>query len=126
MPTPCTVPFDDESDASSVLPEVFSNNASDSDSSIAASDLDASSSSESELESDDESEDELALDDEEEQLSPEHYLREAESLDVSKLRQKRYSPKTTIGIGINRDLVECLSWLSNTEETVRFLKALFS
>ncbi|KAJ6103770.1 hypothetical protein N7486_003992 [Penicillium sp. IBT 16267x] len=139
MPTPrCAVPFDDESDASSILPEVFSNNASDSDSSILASDLDASSSSESELESDDESEDDLALDDEEEQLSPEHYLREAESLDVSKLRQKRYSPKTQERLdetqdywnsfcqGINRDPVKCLSWLSDTEEAVRFLKALFS
>lgn len=67
MPTPrCAVPFDDESDASSILPEVFSNNASDSDSSILASDLDASSLSESELESDDESEGDLALDDKEE------------------------------------------------------------
>ncbi|KAJ5645751.1 hypothetical protein N7507_011762 [Penicillium longicatenatum] len=67
MPTPpCLVPFDDESDASLVLPEVFSNNASDSDSSIVASDLDASSLSESELESDDESEEDLVLDDEEE------------------------------------------------------------
>lgn len=28
--------------------------------------------------------------------------------------------------GTNRDPVECLSWLSDAEETVRFLKALFS
>ena len=28
--------------------------------------------------------------------------------------------------GIKRGPVECLSWLSDTEETVRFLKALFS
>lgn len=28
--------------------------------------------------------------------------------------------------GTKRDPVECLSWLSDTEETVRFLKALFS
>lgn len=89
---PCPVLSDDESDASSGLPEIFSNNASDSDSSTASSDFDAS--SESESESDDESEDELALEDEEEQLSPEYYLQEAESLDVSRLRQKRYSPKT--------------------------------
>ncbi|KAJ5267492.1 hypothetical protein N7478_010477 [Penicillium angulare] len=132
--SPSPVPADDDSDASSVLPDVFSNNASDSDSSTAASDLDTSSESEAELES----EDELALDDEEEQLSPEHYLREAESLDVSKLRQKRYSPKTQERLdetqdfwdrfcrGTNRDPVECLSWLSDTEQTVRFLKALFS
>ncbi|OAT08575.1 hypothetical protein BDBG_17071 [Blastomyces gilchristii SLH14081] len=74
------------------LPKIFLNNASDSDSSTAPSDFDYS--SEPESESDDESEDELALEDEEEQLSPEYYLQEAESLDVSQLRQKRYSPKT--------------------------------
>ncbi|KAJ5820533.1 hypothetical protein N7474_006124 [Penicillium riverlandense] len=126
---------DDESDASSGLPEIFSNNASDSDSSTTSSDFDAS--SESESESDDESEDELVLEDEEEQLSPEYYLREAESLDVSQLRQKRYSPKTQERLdeaqdfwdrfckGAKRDPMECLSWISDTEETVRFLKALF-
>lgn len=92
--SPCPFPSDDESDASSGQPEIFSSDASDSDFSTAASDLDTSGESELESESDDESEDELTLEDEEEQLSPEHYLREAESLDVSKLRQKRYSPKT--------------------------------
>jgi hypothetical protein len=93
MPSPpCPVLSDDESDTSSGLLEIFSNNASDSDSSTAPSDFEDS--SESEPESDDESEDELALEDEEEQLSPEYYLQEAEALDVSQLRQKRYSPKT--------------------------------
>lgn len=82
--SPCPVLSDDESDASSGQPEIFSNNASDSDSSTAPSDFDAS--SESESESDDESEDELALEDDEEQLSPEYYLQEAESLSVSQLR----------------------------------------
>ncbi|KAJ5611045.1 hypothetical protein N7510_007764 [Penicillium lagena] len=104
---------DDESDASSGLPEIFLNNVSDSDSSTAPSDFDAS--SECESESDDESEDELALEDEEEQLSPEYYLWEAESLDVSQLRQKRYSPKAFCK-GAKRDLVERLSRLSDTEE----------
>ncbi|EQL28673.1 hypothetical protein BDFG_08585 [Blastomyces dermatitidis ATCC 26199] len=118
------------------LPKIFLNNASDSDSSTAPSDFDYS--SEPESESDDESEDELALEDEEEQLSPEYYLQEAESLDVSQLRQKRYSPKTQERLdeaqdfwdrfckGAKRDPVECLPCLSETEETVRFLKALFS
>ena len=40
-----------------------------------------------------ESEEELALEDEEEQLLPEYYVQEAESLDVSQFRQKRYSLK---------------------------------
>ncbi|KAJ5549656.1 hypothetical protein N7513_006890 [Penicillium frequentans] len=76
MPTPpCLVLFDDESDASLVLPEVFSNNASNSNSSIIASDLDASSLYESELESDDKSKDDLALDDKEETTRIEEAIR---------------------------------------------------
>ncbi|CEJ62232.1 hypothetical protein PMG11_10738 [Penicillium brasilianum] len=137
MPSPlCLILSDDESDTSSDLPEVFSDSASDSDSSTAPSVFDGSSDSDSE--SDDELEDELALEDEEEQLSPEYYLQEAEALDVSQLRQKRYSPKTQERLdetqdfwdrfceGAKRDPVKCLSWISDTEETVRFLKALFS
>ncbi|OQD77334.1 hypothetical protein PENANT_c114G05410 [Penicillium antarcticum] len=136
MPSPWPALSDGESDTSSRLPEIFSNNASDSDSSTAPSVFDSS--SESESESEDESEDELASEDEEEQLPPEYYLQEAESLDVSHLRQKRYSPKTQERLdetqdfwdrfcnGTKRGPVECLSWLSDTEETVRFLKALFS
>ena len=80
---PCPVLSDDESDASSDFPEIFSNEASGTDSST-SSDSDSSS----------ESEDDLALEDEEKQLPPEHYLQEAECLDVSLLRQKRYSPRT--------------------------------
>jgi hypothetical protein len=76
MPSaPCPVLSDDESDTSLGLPEIFSNNASDSDSSTAPSDVGSSESEpDSDDESDDESEDELALEDEEEQLSPEYYL----------------------------------------------------
>ncbi|KAJ5558019.1 hypothetical protein N7535_009511 [Penicillium sp. DV-2018c] len=83
---------------------------------------------------DDESHDDLVLEDEEEQLSPEYYyLREAESLGVSQLRQRRYSAKTQEALdeaqdlsdrfckGIMRDPVKCLRLLSDTEETVRFL-----
>ncbi|KAF4216793.1 hypothetical protein CNMCM8980_010169 [Aspergillus fumigatiaffinis] len=80
MTSPCVL-SGDESNASSVLPEIFSNNASNSDSSAASSDSDSS--NESESESDDESEVGLVLEDEEEQLSLEDYLREAESLDIS-------------------------------------------
>ena len=40
-----------------------------------------------------ESEEELALEGEEEQLLPEYYVQEAESLDVSQFRQKRHSLK---------------------------------
>ncbi|KAI2735701.1 hypothetical protein DTO013E5_8636 [Penicillium roqueforti] len=136
MPSPWPALSDDKSDTSSRLPEIFSNNASDPDSSIAPSVFDSS--SESESESEDEPEDELASEDEEEQLPPEYYLQEAESLDVSQLRQKRYSPKTQEKLdetqdfwdrfcnGTKRGPVECLFWLSDTDETVRFLKALFS
>ena len=88
---PCPVLSDDESDASSDFPEIFSNEASGTDSST-PNDSDSSSKSESEDES--ESEDDLALEDEDKQLPPEHYLQEAECLDVSLLRQKRYSPRT--------------------------------
>ncbi|OQD78924.1 hypothetical protein PENANT_c071G10263 [Penicillium antarcticum] len=133
---PCSSLSDDEGDASSDSPEIFSNEASETDSSTTPGDSDSSSESESENES--ESEDDLALEDEEKQLPPEHYLQEAECLDVSLLRQKRYSPRTQEKLdetreywdkfckGGKRDPVECFSWLSDTEETVRFLKALFS
>ncbi|OQE01713.1 hypothetical protein PENVUL_c041G05915 [Penicillium vulpinum] len=74
-------------------------------------------SSEFESESEEESQDKLGLDDKDEQLSPEYFLQEAESLDMSQLRFCK---------GAKRDPVECLSQLSNTEKTVRFLKAFFS
>lgn len=54
----------DKSDASIGLPEIFSNNVSDTNSSTVYSDFDSSSVSESE--SDDKSEDKLALEDKEE------------------------------------------------------------
>ncbi|CAG8877118.1 unnamed protein product [Penicillium salamii] len=131
-----SVPSNNESDTSPDHSEGFSDHASDTDSSTEPSVF--NSSSESEDESEDDSEDELVSEEEEEQLPPEYYLHEAESLDVSQLRQKRYSPNTQRCLddtqyfwdqfckGTKRDPVECLSWLSDTEETVRFLKALFS
>ncbi|KAJ5961006.1 uncharacterized protein N7479_008156 [Penicillium vulpinum] len=65
-------------------------------------------SSEFESESEEESQDKLGLDDKDEQLSPEYFLQEAESLDMSQLRFCK---------GAKRDPVECLSQLSNTEKT---------
>lgn len=120
MPSPpCAVLSDDESDTSSGLPEIFSNNASDSDSSTAPSDVDSSESEpDSDDESDDESEDELALEDEEEQLSPEYYLQEAEALDVSRLRQKRYSPKTQERLDETQDFWDRLDITAASPHTV--------
>ncbi|KAJ5776688.1 uncharacterized protein N7511_001699 [Penicillium nucicola] len=121
---------DDESDASSELPEIFSNEASETNSSPTSGDCDD--------EDESESEDDMPMEDEEKQLPPEHYLQEAECLDVSQLRQKRYSPRTQVKLdetrdywdrfceGGKRDPIECFFWLSDTEETIRFLKALFS
>jgi hypothetical protein len=45
-------------------------------------------------ESDDSSDDEEWLFDDEERHPPEHYLSEAATLDVTRLRQRRYSPRT--------------------------------
>lgn len=75
-----------ESDASSEVSEVFSNNESDGESN---SDLELDS---EDSEDDDDADDDLV--DDESQLPPEHYLGEAESLNVSRLRQKRYSDDT--------------------------------
>jgi hypothetical protein len=43
--------------------------------------------------SDEDTDDEASLFDEEEQHPPEYYLAESASLDASRLRQRRYSPK---------------------------------
>lgn len=133
-----------------MIPDVFSHNATDNS-------LDSASEADSVNDSDDNSGNDTILDDEEEQELPaEYYLQEAECLDVSRLRQKRYSPWTqdkldkteilgsvrhccfsTLTLVLtdslsrfcrdgNYDPVECFHWLSDSEETVRFLKALFS
>ena len=76
---------ENQSDATSDLTEIFSDNRSDSDYS-----------SDPELDSevsDEDEPDDNAFDDEG-QLPPEHYLAQAESLDVTQLRQKRYSDGT--------------------------------
>jgi hypothetical protein len=74
------------SDASSDLSDIFSDDGSDSDSSTDPG-LDSEDSDEEDEPGDDTFDDEG-------QLSPEHYLAQAESLDVSQLRQKRYSDGT--------------------------------
>ncbi|KAJ5088922.1 hypothetical protein N7456_012538 [Penicillium angulare] len=81
-------PANNKSDTSSVLPDVFLNNASNSGSSVTSSVFDISSKSESKLKSDDKSKDELVLNNNNKkaQLSLEYYLREAKSLDISKLQ----------------------------------------
>jgi hypothetical protein len=72
MPSLCPTLSDNESDTSLRLPEIFSNNASDSNSSTIPSVFNLS--SESESESKDKSEDKLALEDKEKQLLLEYYL----------------------------------------------------
>jgi hypothetical protein len=79
---------DDESDASDV--EIFSHDSSET-SSICPYDTDDSDNTDDSDDSDDE--EDCPFEDEE-QHPPEYYLAEAESLDVSRLRQHRYGPKT--------------------------------
>lgn len=77
---------ENESDASTAVSEIFSDNGTDSDSN-----------SELELDSEDSDDDSDPVNDffdDEGQLPPEHYLAEAESLDVLQLRQNRYSDST--------------------------------
>lgn len=89
---------DDDSGTSSDVPDVFSDGAAD-DISESATELDSSG------DDSDDSDDDSILDDDEEgqELSALHYLQEAESLDVSQLRQKRYSPKTQARLDDTRD-----------------------
>ncbi|PYH75799.1 hypothetical protein BO82DRAFT_409090 [Aspergillus uvarum CBS 121591] len=131
--SPQPVGSDDDSGTSSNFPGVFSDGASDNLSESASEP--ASSGDDSE-----DSDDDSILDDEEEEreLTALHYLEEAESLNVSQLRQKRYSPKTQSSLDDTRDYwnrfcyegkhdpVERFGWLSDSEETIRFLKAFFS
>ena len=77
---------ENQTDASSNLTEIFSDNGSDSDS-ISDPEFDSE-------DSDDEDETDNDISDDEGQLPPEHYLAQAESLNVSQFRQKRYSDTT--------------------------------
>ncbi|OJD27056.1 hypothetical protein ACJ73_01562 [Blastomyces percursus] len=76
--------------------------------------------------------------DDEGQLPPEHYLAQAKSLDVSQLRQKRYSERTEEKLEETRmywkrhcryigvDSVKHWQWISDSDETVCFLYAFFN
>ena len=79
---------DDDSGTSTDVPDVFSYDATGESS-------DSASEPDSINDSDDNASDDSILDYEEEQELPaEYYLQEAECLDVARLRQKRYSPRT--------------------------------
>uniref|UniRef100_A0A093VMV6 Uncharacterized protein n=1 Tax=Talaromyces marneffei PM1 TaxID=1077442 RepID=A0A093VMV6_TALMA len=125
-----TLDDESDSDASSVLSQIFSDNGSDDESA-------------SDLESDqDESDDESDSDDydlhDKGQLSAEEYLAIAENLNVSQLRQKRYSDATQDKLDETReywnrfcrkihvDPVQQWRFISSSDETVRFLCAFFS
>jgi len=77
---------ENQTDASSDLTKTFSDNGSDSDS-TSDPELDSE-------DSDDEEEPSNDISNDEGQLLPEHYLTQAESLNVSQLRQQRYSDGT--------------------------------
>ncbi|OXV09253.1 hypothetical protein Egran_02985, partial [Elaphomyces granulatus] len=114
-----------ESDAGSTVSEIFLDNGSDSDLELGSEDSD--------------DDDDLGDDsfDDEGQLPPEHYLAEAESLDISQLRQKRYSDGTQEKLDETRvywnrycrhigcDPVQHWQWISASDETVRFLYGFF-
>lgn len=80
-----------ESDAGSDVTEIFSDNGPESESNSDLG-LDSEDSDDDNDDNDDDADDDCFND--EGQLSPEHYLAQAENLDVSQLRQKRYSDKT--------------------------------
>ncbi|KAL2815837.1 hypothetical protein BDW59DRAFT_166650 [Aspergillus cavernicola] len=119
-----------DDDASSDVSEVFSDNESDSDSNT-----------DPELDSEDSDNDDDDPDDDsfndEGQLPPEHYLAQAESLDVSQLRQKRYADGTQEKLDDTRvywnrycrhiGVDPALHWksISDSDETVRFLYGFF-
>ncbi|KAJ5346269.1 hypothetical protein N7452_004273 [Penicillium brevicompactum] len=72
------------------------------------------------------------------QLPPEHYLAEAEGLDVSQLRQKRYSDGTQEKLDqtavywnrycehLNLNPLKHWQWISDSDDTVRFLYGFFA
>ena len=91
---------DDDSGSDTELSEVFSDDG-NSDS------LDSVSEPDSGDDALDDSDDDSTLDDVEAvELSAEHYLQEADCLDVSRLRQKRYSPRTQEKLDKTRDYWE--------------------
>jgi hypothetical protein len=66
--------------------------------------LDSAPDQDSDDDLDDDSENDSIVDDEEgQELPAAYYLKEAEYLDVSQLRQKRYSPRTQAKLDETRD-----------------------
>ncbi|OJZ79991.1 hypothetical protein ASPFODRAFT_86016 [Aspergillus luchuensis CBS 106.47] len=114
-----TLSDESDSDASSVMSQIFSNNGSDDESA-------------SNLELDEEKSDAESDSDDDD------FHDEAENLDVSRLQQKRYSPNTQDKLDETReywnrycrhihvDPVQQWKLISNSDETVRFLCAFFS
>ncbi|KAL4980902.1 hypothetical protein BDW66DRAFT_163934 [Aspergillus desertorum] len=117
--------------ASSDVSEVFSDFESDSDSNTDL-ELDNEVSDSDDNDPDDDSHND------EGQLSPEHYLAQAESLNVSRLRQKRYADGTQEKLDDTRaywnrycrhiGIDPALQWksISDSDETVRFLYGFFA
>ncbi|RHZ58146.1 DUF3435 domain-containing protein [Aspergillus thermomutatus] len=131
--SPQPVGSDDDSGSTTDVPDIFSADDATDESSDSASEPD------SDNDPEDLSDDDSILDDEEErELPAAYFLQEAECLDVSQLRQKRYSPRTQAKLDETRDYwdrfcregnydpAERFRWLSDSEETVRFFKAFFS
>ncbi|KAL4758475.1 uncharacterized protein BDW70DRAFT_141802 [Aspergillus foveolatus] len=124
---------DDDSGTSTDVSCIFSDESTDDET------LDSAPEEESDDDLEDDSDNDSILDNEDEQERPAaYYLKEAECLDVSQLRQKRYSPRTQASLDKTRDYwdrfcyegnhdpIERFHWLSDSEETVRFFKAFFS
>ncbi|KAL3429111.1 hypothetical protein BDV09DRAFT_200914 [Aspergillus tetrazonus] len=108
-----------ESDSSSDVSEIFSDNDSNNDSN---SDLEDS----EESDDDNEQNEESVVD--EGEMPIEHYRAKAENLDYSRLRQKRYSDTTQEKLDETRSLDsnQEWQWISDSEETVRFLYGFFA
>ncbi|QKX57723.1 uncharacterized protein TRUGW13939_04842 [Talaromyces rugulosus] len=106
-----------ESDASSILTEIFSDDGLDDDS---ASDLDPDSDSE-DLDDESDSEDDEAVD--EGQLSLEEYLAKAEQLDEKLDETGEYWNRHCRHLGL--DPSQQWHWISDSDDTVRFLYGFF-
>ncbi|OJD22696.1 hypothetical protein ACJ73_05960 [Blastomyces percursus] len=119
-------PDDDQndSDASSDVSRIFSDNGPESESN-----------SDSGLDSEEDPDD--SDNNDEGQLPAAHYLARAENLDVTQLRQKRYSDKTQEALDDTRvywnrycrhidvDPVQKWKWISDSDDTIGFLYAFF-
>ncbi|KAL4865177.1 hypothetical protein BDV12DRAFT_175034 [Aspergillus spectabilis] len=129
---PLPVGSDDDSGSSTDVSYIFSDDSTDES-------LDSAPDQDSDDDLDDDSDNDSILDDEEgRELPAAYYLKEAECLDVSQLRQKRYSPRTQAKLDEtldywnrfchegNHNPLERFHWLSDSEETIRFFKAFFS